>query len=110
MVMQIDSIPGLDQNEASLSEAEEARRLTNETMKQGRIIMIFTTATVLFVSRNHVFKERYPSAAYVSVLTAELLQLPPSFTTSLFSLNVTVFPHQADNLLYKARWIFPIIC
>ncbi|KAF2096219.1 hypothetical protein NA57DRAFT_78987 [Rhizodiscina lignyota] len=54
-----------------------------ETRIQGEILMVFTVVTVVF--------------------------LPLSFLSSLFALNVTIFPHEEGDLLYRPGWIFGII-
>jgi hypothetical protein len=46
----VNSILGLEQNEANLSEAEETRKQTTETIEQGRTLMVFTFVTIIFVS------------------------------------------------------------
>lgn len=38
------------------------------------------------------------------------LQLPLSFLSSLFALDVSVFPHESGDLKYPGWWIFPMIC
>lgn len=57
MPFQITSVLELEMNQLSLSEAEEsrmqgeeARKLGEESRKQGKILMAFTTVTVIFVS------------------------------------------------------------
>ncbi|KAJ5339104.1 ankyrin [Penicillium brevicompactum] len=51
--------------------------------EQSATIMVFTVITIIF--------------------------LPATFLTGIFALNVTEFPHEGDNVTYKASWIFPII-
>ncbi|KAH8808571.1 hypothetical protein F5884DRAFT_858100 [Xylogone sp. PMI_703] len=56
------------------------------SLKQGKTLMVFTVVTIVF--------------------------LPMSFLTSLFALNVTIFPREPSldgNVLYKPVWIFSII-
>ncbi|GAW25915.1 putative Mg2+ transporter -like Zinc transport protein [Rosellinia necatrix] len=52
--------------------------------KQGETIMVFTVVTVIFV--------------------------PLSFLTSLFALNISVFPHAGDNVLYQPGLVFGSLC
>ncbi|KAI5925471.1 ankyrin repeat-containing domain protein [Camillea tinctor] len=67
----------LRQNKLAIQHSKEA-------VNQGKILMIFTIATVFF--------------------------LPLSFLTSLFALNVSSFQHNAQgDLFYSPRWIFPLI-
>ncbi|KAL5365900.1 ankyrin repeat-containing domain protein [Aspergillus floccosus] len=67
----------LEQNEIALSQSEE-------TIQQGRTIMLFTVTTIIF--------------------------LPMSFLTSLFALDVADFQHdKSGDLKYTPGWIFPII-
>ena len=44
------------------------------------------------------------------VKTNKPLQLPLSFLNSLFALDVSVFPHESNDLKYPGWWIFPMIC
>ncbi|KAI0101304.1 hypothetical protein GGR51DRAFT_530171 [Nemania sp. FL0031] len=50
---------------------------------QGRTVMVFTVVTVIFA--------------------------PISFLTSLFALNISIFPHSGGNVLYQPKWIFAIL-
>ncbi|KAF2971446.1 hypothetical protein GQX73_g2087 [Xylaria multiplex] len=51
--------------------------------KQREALMVFTVVTVIFT--------------------------PLSFVTSLFALNISVFPHMGDNVRYEPGWIFGIL-
>lgn len=73
----------LKQKHANISEAIQARKQAEQATKQGRIILVFTIVTVIF--------------------------LPMSFLTSLFALNVESFPRSAGSLSYPPKWIFPRI-
>ncbi|KAH7169525.1 hypothetical protein DER46DRAFT_261193 [Fusarium sp. MPI-SDFR-AT-0072] len=64
----------------SLELSEIANSQSDETVQQGRTLMVFTVTTILF--------------------------LPMSFLTSLFALNITSFPHNRINLKYSPGWIF----
>ncbi|KAL3451732.1 hypothetical protein BJX65DRAFT_268497 [Aspergillus insuetus] len=67
----------LEQNVIALTQSEE-------TIQQGRILMAFTVATIIF--------------------------LPMSFLVSLFNVDITVFPHnRSGDLQYTPGWVFPII-
>ncbi|GES66870.1 1-alkyl-2-acetylglycerophosphocholine esterase [Aspergillus terreus] len=67
----------LEQNVIALTQSEE-------TVQQGRILMAFTVATIIF--------------------------LPMSFLVSLFAVDITAFPHnRSGELQYTSGWIFPII-
>ncbi|KAH8802534.1 hypothetical protein F5884DRAFT_738128 [Xylogone sp. PMI_703] len=79
----VNSLLALEQNEVNISEAETSRELSQETIKQGRTLMVFTIITIIF--------------------------LPMSFLASFFALNVTTFPHVGDNLVYEPKYIFSII-
>ncbi|KAI1735810.1 hypothetical protein F4680DRAFT_452691 [Xylaria scruposa] len=50
---------------------------------QGETLMVFTVVTVIFA--------------------------PLSFATSLFALNISVFPHSGENVRYQPGWIFGIL-
>ncbi|KAF7902234.1 hypothetical protein EAF00_002137 [Botryotinia globosa] len=87
----VHDILNLEQNGINIIEAvfsrqraEVSARLTEQTSRQGKVLMAFTIVTVLFT--------------------------PLSFLTSLFSLNITVFEHNSDGETeYGPGWIFPII-
>ncbi|KAI0456711.1 hypothetical protein F5B21DRAFT_122673 [Xylaria acuta] len=72
----IESILDLKMNQLSLLQAEEAGR-------QGSILMVFTTVTVVFT--------------------------PLSFLSALFALNISIFPHSGTDLLYQPGWLFGIL-
>lgn len=42
---------GLEQNEASINEAVSSRKQAQETIEQGRTLMVFTVITIIFVRR-----------------------------------------------------------
>ncbi|KAG9239188.1 hypothetical protein BJ875DRAFT_449161 [Amylocarpus encephaloides] len=93
----INHLLDLRQKNANLQEAVQASKQANlandqaargqlqaqEAVKQGRIILVFTLVTIIF--------------------------LPLSFLTSLYALNVDSFPHQGSDFIYPDRWIFPRI-
>lgn len=56
----------------------QAVNQANETIKQGRSIMMFTLVTIVFV--------RYFGAPHI-VIDADLWQLPLSFMSSIFGMN-----------------------
>ncbi|KAI1173661.1 hypothetical protein F4777DRAFT_580772 [Nemania sp. FL0916] len=72
----VESILDLKMNQLSLLQAEEAGR-------QGTILMVFTTVTILFT--------------------------PLSFLSALFALNISVFPHSGNDLQYEPGWLFGIL-
>ncbi|KAH0565988.1 hypothetical protein GP486_000615 [Trichoglossum hirsutum] len=80
----INSLLDLKQKQANILEAVSGRKQAEDTARQGNTIMVFTIVTIIF--------------------------LPMSFLASLFALDVTSFPHRADNLVYTPGWIFPIMC
>jgi hypothetical protein len=70
----------LKQQLAGVDLARQAVVQTEETIRQGRSIMLFTVVTIIFVSINNsflVFDER----------VTDLEQLPLSFSSSLFAMN-----------------------
>ncbi|PGH26905.1 hypothetical protein AJ80_01488 [Polytolypa hystricis UAMH7299] len=84
----VNSVLSLEQNEFGISEAESARRqseeaskLTIQTFRQGKTLVIFTIVTIVF--------------------------LPMSFLVYFFALNVSVFPYKGDEVFYQPGWIFP---
>lgn len=80
----------------SLQQSEVANRQATEATKQGKTVMTFTFATVLFVSL--IEKQKLASDK-----THPFNQLPLSFLSSLFALDVASF-QQAP------AWAFYIIC
>jgi Mg2+ and Co2+ transporter CorA len=104
---QLNHLLDLKQKNANISEAVESRKQAvqtriqaEETTKQGRTIMVFTIVTIIFVSTTR--------SSLINLLTT--LQLPMSFLTSFFALNVDSFPHQDGNLSYPGSWVFSRIC
>jgi Mg2+ and Co2+ transporter CorA len=74
---------------SSADQAEASTSLTYETVKQGWSIMIFTIVTIIFVS-----------PAYSSIWPpANTLQLPLSFFTGLFGMNVRSYPSLYQNII-----------
>ena len=53
-------------------------------------------------------KEYLPWSCKVKINKSS--QLPLSFLSSLFALDVSVFPHESGDLKYPGWWIFPMIC
>ncbi|KAI1986702.1 hypothetical protein LOZ53_004600 [Ophidiomyces ophidiicola] len=78
-------ILSLEQSSIGITEAMEASEQSEQAMKQGKTLMVFTIVTIVFT--------------------------PMSFLTSLFALNTSAFPHDGHgNLFYHSSWIFPMIC
>ncbi|KAI8624006.1 hypothetical protein F5Y19DRAFT_342820 [Xylariaceae sp. FL1651] len=76
------AVLGLEQNETSIQEAITSREQARESIRQGRTLMAFTVVTIFF--------------------------LPGSFLVALFALNIAIFPHSGDNVVWP-RWAFAII-
>ncbi|KAG4433881.1 hypothetical protein IFR05_010640 [Cadophora sp. M221] len=76
------SVLELEQNEASMQEAMSSREQAQESIRQGRTLMVFTIVTIFF--------------------------LPASFLASLFALDISVFPHSGDSLAWP-NWAFAVI-
>ncbi|KAK8097867.1 Ankyrin repeat protein [Apiospora kogelbergensis] len=77
----VNHLLDLKQKDANLSEAVWARKASESATSQGRIIMVFTTVTAIF--------------------------LPLTFFTSLFALDITSFPHRdSGELSYSPEWAF----
>ncbi|KAF7523488.1 hypothetical protein G7054_g11743 [Neopestalotiopsis clavispora] len=71
----------LRQRDANLNEAAYARQAADDTTRQSRTIMVFTVVTIFF--------------------------LPISFLSSLFALDIDIFPHNDDgDLKYSPGWAF----
>lgn len=47
--MQVLSVLELEQNEAAMQEAMSSREQAQESIRQGRTLMVFTIVTILFV-------------------------------------------------------------
>lgn len=45
----MNSVLGMEQNEANISEDESSRKLAEEATRQGRTLMVFTIITIVFV-------------------------------------------------------------
>ncbi|KAK6332499.1 hypothetical protein TWF730_004165 [Orbilia blumenaviensis] len=80
----INRLLDIQQRQASLTEVIWSRRSSAEAAKQGRTVLVFTVVTIIF--------------------------LPLTFLSSLFALNISVFPHNSEGeLSYTPGWIFPIL-
>lgn len=53
--MQVNDLLGLKQQQASVVQAYEAMKQGEETVRQGKAIMVFTVMTILFVRSPHQF-------------------------------------------------------
>ncbi|TVY93931.1 hypothetical protein LAWI1_G000709, partial [Lachnellula willkommii] len=69
----------LKQQQAGVVEAREAVKQGEETLKQGRAIMLFTIVTIVFVS----------PAYHVHAPLTNITKLPLSFFTGVFGMNAT---------------------
>ncbi|KAF5660277.1 Mg2+ transporter like zinc transport [Fusarium heterosporum] len=76
----INTLLDLRQKQASISQA-------NDTAKQSNTVFVFTVITIV----------RWRT------------QLPLSFLSSLFALDISSFPHEGDSLRYPGWWLFPIL-
>ncbi|KAH7364586.1 hypothetical protein BKA65DRAFT_141147 [Rhexocercosporidium sp. MPI-PUGE-AT-0058] len=65
-----------------MQEAMSSREQAQESIRQGRTLMVFTIVTIFF--------------------------LPASFLASLFALDIAVFPHAGDSLAWP-NWAFAVI-
>lgn len=65
---------------ASADQAEAATSLANQTVRQGWSIMIFTIVTIIFVR---------PQGSSLATDSTDMGQLPLSFFTGLFGMNVS---------------------
>ncbi|KIW11826.1 hypothetical protein PV08_09099 [Exophiala spinifera] len=74
-------VMGLEQNEASINEAVSSRNQAQETIEQGRTLMVFTVITIIF--------------------------LPLSFLASLFALDITDFPRASPSGKFTPGWVYP---
>ncbi|KAI7778432.1 ankyrin repeat protein [Diaporthe eres] len=73
------------QKHANLAEAISAREASESAILQGRTIMVFTVVTIIF--------------------------LPITFLSSLFALDISIFPHNDDaDLSYTPGWAFSWMC
>ncbi|KAG4255455.1 hypothetical protein FPRO04_03987 [Fusarium proliferatum] len=82
----INLLLDLRQKQASIKEAEFGRIQANDSARQSNSILIFTIVTIIFRA-----------------------QLPLSFLSSLFALDVSSFPHESGDLKYQGWWLFPIL-
>ncbi|GAW19402.1 hypothetical protein ANO14919_088880 [Xylariales sp. No.14919] len=79
----ITNLLDLRQADYSREQADVSGRLAADSAQQSRVIFIFTVITIVF--------------------------LPLSFLSSLFAIDVSVFPHEGENLRYQGWWLFPIL-
>lgn len=79
----INLLLDLRQKQASIKEAEFGRIQANDSARQSNSILIFTIITIVF--------------------------LPLSFLSSLFALDISIFPHESGDVKYEGRWLFPIL-
>ncbi|KAI1122423.1 hypothetical protein F5Y10DRAFT_75774 [Nemania abortiva] len=79
----VESVLQLHMNQLSLNEAETSRKLAENAGIQAQTVLVFTVVTVIFA--------------------------PISFLTSLFALNISIFPHSGDMVLYQPVWVFGIL-
>ncbi|SCV45340.1 uncharacterized protein FFB14_08600 [Fusarium fujikuroi] len=82
----INLLLDLRQKQASIKEAEFGGIQANDSARQSNSILIFTIVTIIFRA-----------------------QLPLSFLSSLFALDVSSFPHESGDLKYQGWWLFPIL-
>ncbi|KAI0449383.1 hypothetical protein F5B21DRAFT_50144 [Xylaria acuta] len=83
MLLEADKIEGYINTLLDLRQAEYGRLQAYDSARLSKILFVFTVATIVF--------------------------LPLSFLSSLFALDVSVFPHEAGNLKYQGWWLFPIL-
>ncbi|RWA08658.1 hypothetical protein EKO27_g6434 [Xylaria grammica] len=79
----VTNLLDLRQADYSREQADVSGRLAADSAQQSRVIFIFTVITIVF--------------------------LPLSFLSSLFAIDVSVFPHEGENLRYQGWWLFPIL-
>ena len=80
----------MKQKQANVDEMWLARQSTMVAADQGRAIMFFTIFTIVFVSRH--------TPRYDNVQKLTTRQLPLSFFTSFFGMNVREWSGQSTNL------------
>ncbi|KAI0535157.1 hypothetical protein GGR58DRAFT_22443 [Xylaria digitata] len=83
MLLEADKIEKYINTLLDLRQAEYGRLQANDSARLSKIIFVFTVITIVF--------------------------LPLSFLSSLFALDVSVFPHEAGSLKYQGWWLFPIL-
>jgi Mg2+ and Co2+ transporter CorA len=77
--VQVNDLIGLKQQQASVIQAYQAIQQGEETVKQGKAIMLFTVMTIIFVK---------PIFYMHTLLSINIsFQLPLSFMTSVFGMN-----------------------
>ena len=93
----------MKQQQASVIHAWQSVRQSDETIRHGRSIIVFTLATIIFVSLTT------PSAQKVE--TANRTQLPLSFITSVFGMNTFEWSgdddsHQPWHIEHQIRLLY----
>jgi len=78
----------MKQQQSGIIEAKAAIRRADESVLQGRSIVVFTVVTIFFVS--YTFLCIQEMRLYLSILT-KTLKLPLSFFATLFGMNAQEF-------------------
>ncbi|KAF4493956.1 RSB1-integral membrane transporter [Fusarium agapanthi] len=91
----INLLLDLRQKQASIKEAEFGRSQAINSARQSNSILIFTIVTIIFV--NGTDRQQLVTPTYYGA------QLPLSFLSSLFALDVSSFPHESGELSWCNR-------
>jgi Mg2+ and Co2+ transporter CorA len=105
------SLLDLQQKEDSLKEAIfsndqalAAREQAEETEAQSQILFLFTVVTIVFVRLPLPIHTRTSTPIFFAQLTTSLTQLPLSFFTSYFGMNVVEFTGEEGNTNQPEVW------
>jgi hypothetical protein len=89
----------LKQQQASVVQAWQSVKQSEEAVSQGRAIMMFTVVTIFFVSATQFPLQIESCKAYSST------QLPLSFMASVFGMNATEFGQGNVKLIHEFKYM-----
>lgn len=104
IALQLNFLVDLKQKHNGAIDTRESLNMTKETTRQGRTVLIFTLTTIVFVSCSH---SEHLQSAFES--EADTPQLPLSFMTSFFALNISQFQKNSEGQL-NLGYVAYIMC
>jgi hypothetical protein len=94
----------LKQQQAGVVEAREAVKQGEETLRQGRSIMLFTIVTIVFVSFHPLTPRRRIKLYLRQELTG--VQLPLSFFTGIFGMNAIELTGSTGDYHFRDIFVY----
>ncbi len=102
--LQLNFLVDLKQKQNSVMDARESLKMTKETTRQGKTVLIFTLTTIIFVS----VALAHGCGGHVSAKLTPW-QLPLSFLASFFALDIKQFYTDDDGKL-DLGYVSSILC